>query len=57
MVLHLTSSKTVPQCPVDDAPSSVKGGSTPICVVIGHGGMGVRIGTSKLLEALSKGTS
>lgn len=56
-VLYLTTSKTVPQGPIDDAPSSVKGGSTPLRVIIWHGGMGVRIGTSQLLEDLSRGTS
>lgn len=54
--LYLTTSKAVPQCPIDDAPSSVKGGSTPLCVIVGHGGMGIRIGTSQLLKDLNMGT-
>lgn len=33
-VFYLTTSKTVPQSPIDDAPGSVKGGSTPLCVIV-----------------------
>lgn len=52
-VLYLTTSKTVPQCAIDDAPSSVKGGSTPVCVIVWHGVMVVCVGASQLLEDLS----
>lgn len=52
---HLTTSKAVPQCPIDDAPSSVKGGSAPLCVVVRHGGVGICIGARQLLEDLRIG--
>ena len=51
-VLYLTTSKTVPQSTIDDAPGPVKGGPTPICVIVWHGGVGVRVGASHLLEGL-----
>ncbi len=52
-VLNLTTSKAVPQCTIDDALSSVKGGPAPLCVIVCHGLVGICIGTSQLLEGLS----
>lgn len=52
VVLQLTSSKAVPQRSVDDASGPVKRGPAPVCVVVGHGGVIVRVGASQPLESL-----
>lgn len=49
---YLTTSKAVPQCAIDDASGSVEGGPTPVCVVVGHGGVVVCVGSGQLLEDL-----
>lgn len=53
---HLTASKAVPLRSIDDAPRTIKGGSTPVCVVVWHGGMVVCICAGQLPKNLtSKG--
>lgn len=51
---QLTTSKTVPQRSIDDAPRTVKGGSTPVCVIVWHGGMVVCVCAGQLLKNLTR---
>lgn len=49
----LTTSKAVPQRSIDDAPRTIKGRSTPVCVIVGHCGVVVRVRAGKLLKNLA----